>query len=259
MQDLTITLIQADLAWENIEKNRSQLEARLANMDDSSRLIILPEMFSTGFSMSAEALAEPPDGPTMQWMKSQAQRTNADITGSIIVRDRNRFFNRLYWVKPDGRFWQYDKAHLFRMAQENEIYQAGEERVSTEVHGWRVRPFICYDLRFPVWTRNYNLEFDLAIFIANWPERRIHHWKTLLTARAIENQCYVAGVNRIGTDGQGIQYTGDSMVIDPIGHTVCDLRSREGIESCRLSAHTLETYREKFPAWKDADRFTIER
>lgn len=258
MQDLTVTIIQADLAWENAAKNLSHFQAKIETIDRPTDLIVLPEMFTTGFSMNAARLAEAPDGASVLWLKNMAVKKQADVVASLIIQDQGKYFNRLFWIKPDGTEFFYDKRHLFRMAGEHEVYCAGAELLTVELKGWHIHPFICYDLRFPVWCRNRDKKYDAALFIANWPERRAHHWKTLLTARALENQCYVIGVNRIGTDGLGIKYSGDSLIIDPIGNVLAHERFLETVHSERLSRQTLDGYREKFPAWVDADRFTIE-
>ncbi len=256
--DLAITLIQSHIVWEEPEKNRKLFDAKIRAVTEPTHCIILPEMFTTGFTMKAAQFAEPPEGPTVQWMKEMAARCGCDLAGSLVIKEDEKFFNRLYWVKPDGRCFHYDKRHLFRMAKEDETYSPGHSLLTVEVAGWKVRPLICYDLRFPVWSRNRNHDYDLLIYVANWPERRVSHWRLLLQARAVENQAFVAGVNRIGKDGNGIAHTGDSLVVDPLGKIVLDMRGREATETVRLSRQTLENYRQKFPVWKDSDRFEIE-
>ena len=257
MQDLTVTIVQADLAWENKQANIRHFERLLETAPPQSDLTILPEMFSTAFTMNAAALAEPADGPTVRWLQRMAQKRQTALIASLIVEEDGKYYNRLFFILPEGRLFSYDKRHLFRMAGENEVYSAGRERLTVELKGWKIRPFICYDLRFPVWTRNVNGEYDLAVFIANWPERRAQHWTTLLKARAIENQAYVVGVNRVGQDGLQIEYSGDSLIVDPLGNDLVHLRRQEGIHTKRLSAHTLKSYRQKFPVWMDSDRFEI--
>ena len=257
MQDLTVTIVQADLAWENKQANLKHFERLLETASPQTDLTILPEMFSTAFTMNAAALAEPADGPTVRWLQKTAQKRQTALIASLIVEQDGKYYNRLFFVLPEGRFFSYDKRHLFRMAGENEVYSAGSERLTVELKGWKIRPFICYDLRFPVWTRNVNGEYDLAVFIANWPERRAQHWIALLKARAIENQAYVVGVNRVGQDGLQIEYSGDSLVVDPLGNDLVHLRRQEGIHTKRLSAHTLKSYWQKFPVWMDSDRFEI--
>ena len=258
MQDLIITIIQTDLIWENINKNLAHFESRIESILDETDLIILPEMFSTGFSMNPAKLAEAMDGPTVRWLQNISADRNVDITGSVIIKEKDQFFNRLIWVKPDGSLFSYDKRHLFRMGNEQEVYAGGDKLITVELKGWKIRPLICYDLRFPVWSRNAGgAEYDLLVYVANWPDKRTHHWKSLLTARAIENQAFVAGANRIGSDGNKVSYCGDSMIVDPLGETLALLRNQDVIHTERLSKRILTNYREKFPAWKDGDRFEI--
>jgi omega-amidase len=258
MQDLVVTIIQADLAWEDKAKNLSRFEAKLEALTELSDVVILPEMFSSGFTMNARQLAETADGSGVQWLQKMAALYNVDLVGSLIIREQDKFFNRLFWVKPDGALFRYDKRHLFRMAGEQEVYSAGTEHITVELKGWKIRPLICYDLRFPVWSRNQGgTDYDMLVYIANWPARRSQHWTTLLSARAIENQAYVVGVNRVGKDGNGIEHSGDSMVIDPAGQVLAHLRGREEVHTQRLSRQMLDHYRDKFPAWKDGDRFRI--
>ncbi len=258
MSDLIVTLIQAPLAWQQPEKNRRYFEAKIRALSEPTHLIVLPEMFTTGFTMQAAELAEPPDGATLRWMREMAHLKNCAITGSLIIEEDGKFYNRLYWAQSNGMMLHYDKRHLFRMVGEDSVYTAGKQPLTVEVNGWRIRPLICYDLRFPVWARNVDLDYDVLIYIANWPERRITHWRLLLQARAVENQGYVVGVNRIGKDGNGVNHTGDSLAADALGNILCDLHNREGVETVRLSRQALEYFRDKFPAWKDADRFKIE-
>jgi predicted amidohydrolase len=215
-------------------------------------------MFTTGFTMDAEAMAQPMDGPAVHWIRDQAVGKGTDIVGSMIISDGGRYFNRLIWARADGDLLTYDKRHLFRMMGEDDIYTAGEKNVTVNLHGWRIRPFICYDLRFPAWTRNVGNKFDVALFVANWPGKRFEHWKTLLAARAIENQCYVVGVNRVGVDGLGNSFRGDSSVVDPMGNVVFERAFDEIVSTQILSRQVLDDYRESFPAWKDADREMFE-
>ncbi len=257
MQDLTLSLVQADLIWENPAANREKFETLFTNIPEQSRLIILPEMFSTGFSMQAEALAETESGKTRQWLSEKSVQLNKALCTSLIIQENARYYNRLYFVKPNGSIRHYDKRHLFRMAGEDRIYSAGSSLLTTSLDDWKIRPLICYDLRFPVWSRNTGLEFDLLIYIANWPERRILHWQQSLIARAIENQCYVVGVNRTGIDGTGIHYTGSSMAVDPLGRVLAQAGANEEVLTVRLNAEMMLDYRQKFPAWQDADRFTV--
>ena len=253
MQDLKITMIQSDLAWEDIDSNLTEFDVKIDSIEQDPHLIILPEMFSTGFSMNAAGLAQEMDGSAVKWIQKKSKEVHADIVGSIINKDEGKFYNRLVWAKPDGNLLTYDKKHLFRMAGEEKVYSAGNKNIIVELNGWKIRPFICYDLRFPAWTRNMKNQYDAAIFIANWPERRAGHWKTLLQARAIENQCYVVGVNRVGTDGNGLAYCGDSSIIDPWGTVVFQKSSHPCTYTAQLSYDLLKRCREDFPVWMDAD------
>lgn len=213
---LTLSLLQTDLAWQDPATNRARLTERLTPLVGRTDLIVLPEMFTTGFSMDATSLAEPHDGPTLNWMRTQADTTGAALCGSIIVKDGERYHNRFYWIEPGGRTLHYDKRYLYTPGGEHEPYTAGTERLVVEYRGWKICPLICYDLRFPEWSRNDPADpFDLLIYVASWPSARASDWRTLLAARAIENQCYVAAVNRVGEDGNGLHYRGDSCVIDP--------------------------------------------
>jgi predicted amidohydrolase len=253
MQDLTITVLQSDLDWEDIPGNLSRFDAKIDAIEEVTNLIILPEMFSTGFSMRAPELAEQMDGRAVTWLKKKAIEKKAVITGSVMVKEENRYYNRLVWARPDGTISTYDKKHLFRYADEEKIYTAGQHMVTEKLKGWKIRPFICYDLRFPIWTRNLNNAYDLAVFVANWPAKRSPHWRALLKARAIENQCYVAAVNRVGTDGNGFDYSGHSAVIDPTGEVLFERGGEECTKTVGLSRKVLTKYRNQFPAWLDAD------
>jgi predicted amidohydrolase len=258
MQDLKVTLIQSDLAWEDIDSNLAEFDAEITAIEEDTHLIVLPEMFSTAFTMNAAALAQDMNGSAARWLQKKSIDINTDIVGSIIINDGGKFYNRLVWAKPEGDLLTYDKRHLFRMAGEEKVYSAGSQNITVELNGWRIRPFICYDLRFPAWTRNMKNEYDAAVFIANWPERRSGHWKVLLQARAIENQCYVIGVNRVGTDGNGLTYSGDSCVIDPWGAVIFQESNQPSIYTARLSYDLLKRCREDFPVWMDADHDLIE-
>ncbi len=253
MPDLTLSLVQSELVWEQRQANLDRFAARLKPLAGTTDLVILPEMFSTGFTMNAGPLAEDLKGPTLGWMRDMARQLQADIAGSVIIGEEDFFYNRLLWVTPDGTFRTYDKRHLFRMGGEHKVYAAGGEVLTVALKGWRLRPFICYDLRFPIWCRNRRQAYDLAVFVANWPAARAAHWRTLLSARAIENQSYVVGVNRVGTDGNGVAYQGDSTVIGPQGTVRYHGEDREDIATLTLSRQELDDYREAFPAWKDAD------
>ena len=253
MQNLKITLIQADLVWENISANLAFFDQEIKALSEPTDLVILPEMFSTGFSMNAESLAQKMTESAVAWLRETAFEKNIDIAGSLMIKENDRFYNRLCWARPDGKLLTYDKKHLFCFAGEDKVFSPGRENITVELNGWKIRPFICYDLRFPCWTRNFMDEFDLAIFVANWPMRRSAHWKTLLKARAIENQCYVAGVNRVGIDGNNLEYSGDSSVIDPFGEIIFHKKDQSCCHIIELSFSLLSEYRKKFPVRLDAD------
>jgi omega-amidase len=262
MQPLTITLIQTNLHWENKAANLLMLEQKIKSMEERTEVIVLPEMFSTGFSMNANALAEDMDGETVNWMKRVAAENKIILTGSIIIKENENFYNRLVWMLPNGQYGMYDKRHLFGFGNETEHYSAGNKRLIASVKGWKINLQICYDLRFPVWARqkpaNKNeAEYDVLIYVANWPERRSHAWKTLLCARAIENQCYVVGVNRVGDDGNNIYHSGNSMVIDPLGQVLYHKAEEEDIFTLLLDKEKLNEVRNKFPFLKDRDDFNI--
>jgi len=256
MHDLTVTLIQSALAWQQADANRAHFGRLIHQLDEKADLIILPEMFTTGFTMQPGGLAETMDGPSLAWLGDVAAASGSTVCGSLIIEDKGRTWNRLVWMRPDRSCEWYDKRHLFRMAGEHEHYAAGQERLVTEVAGWRVCPLICYDLRFPVFSRGANA-FDLQLFVANWPAARHSSWQALLPARAIENQCYVAGVNRTGQDGNGAAYRGGSAVYDYLGRELVQAAEAETTLSIRLDGAALMRYREKFPAWQDADHFEL--
>lgn len=254
MQDLKVTLIQADLAWEDVNANLAAFGRLIDTLADETDLIVLPEMFTTGFSMQAAALAEEMEGPTLAWLREKSARKHADVVGGAMMRSGEKYVNRLLWVKPDGQVLHYDKRHLLGIAGEDKVYTPGSRRLTVTLKGWRIRPFICYDLRFPAWVRNVDTPpYDLALFIANWPRPRVLHWKALLLARAIENQCYVIGVNRIGTDGNGNDHCGDSMVIDPLGNVLFQKRDFPALHTATLSQARLQAWRQQFNALGDAD------
>jgi predicted amidohydrolase len=257
MSLLKITTFQAYLFWENIEKNLQNLSLRLSWIREKTDLIVLPEMFTTGFSMNAPPLSEPMWGKTMTWMKSMAEKYACVITGSIIIKEGDSYFNRLIWMRPDGTFEKYDKRHLFGLGNEDSVYTAGTEKLSVELKGWRICPMICYDLRFPVWLRNTEPYYDMLLVVANWPERRSHHWRTLVTARAIENQAFVVAVNRVGHDGNEAYHSGDSMCIDPAGNTVYYKPGDEDLYTFSISKKEVEKTRNALPFLKDSDRFNI--
>ena len=254
MPDLTITLIQTDLVWEEIDTNLTMLTQKIVDVRESTDLIVLPEMFSTGFSLSAPQLAEAMDGKAVSWLRSTAVDCSATIVGSLIIKEEERFYNRLVCCRPDGGLTHYDKKHLFRYAEEEKVFSPGKAHGDFSIRGCRVRPFICYDLRFPIWSRNLGTSYDLALYVANWPASRSVHWKTLLQARAIENQAYVVGVNRVGTDGNDIDYCGDSMVVGPQGNILALLDEEDRTFTITLDFDALQTYRQQFPAWMDADQ-----
>ncbi|MCK4662262.1 MAG: amidohydrolase [Bacteroidales bacterium] len=255
--NLNITIIQSDIIWENIDKNLSDFTEKIKNIDHNTGLIVLPEMFTTGFSMKSKDLAEETNGKGLKWMKQMAADKNCYITGSMIMHEKNNYFNRLIWMKPDGKFSTYDKGHLFRMEKEDMHYKKGKNKIIVKINEWRICPLICYDLRFPVWSRNKG-DYDILIYIANWPESRKEVWKKLLYARAIENQCYVIAVNRIGKDGTGISYSGDSMIIDPKGNKISNTEPyKDNIETVSISLDELNDFRKAFPVGLDADNFEI--
>ncbi len=283
--NLKITIIQSELHWENAVKNLAMFTEKIASINEATDVIVLPEMFTTGFTMNSAQLAETMEGKTVEWMKQQAKSKNAAIVGSIIIeekvispstdgRPRGAFYNRLIWAQPDGKIYTYDKRHLFRMAGENQYYSAGNERIIVEHKGWKICPLICYDLRFPVWSRNKPipntrslssltthhspLAFDLLIYVANWPEARKTPWSKLLEARAIENQVYVVGVNRVGVDGKQMVYSGNSAVIDPKGNIMSNIAEHQNYtQTIKLNREELDDFRAKFPLGLDGDDFEI--
>ncbi len=256
MQDMTLSLVQPNLEWESPAANRQKLADLLFAERELGELILLPEMFTTGFTMAAAEQAEPMHGATEEWMRDLAAGLQTTITGSIIVRDNGRYFNRLIWMPPDGQSKYYDKRHLFRMVGEQETFTAGEKRLIVKLGDWKICPLVCYDLRFPVWSRGNN-DYDLLLYVSNWPSGRRSAWETLLPARAVENLCYCAGVNRVGSDGNGVDYVGDSGVWDYYGHRLLDSGDQESITHVRLDAEALSRYRKKFPAHLDADPFNL--
>ena len=291
MSTLTITIIQTDLKWEDKAANLRTLEDKILSIPGNPELVVLPEMFSTGFSMRPKALAEHMDGPTLTWMRTVAARKRIILTGSVIIEEEGNYFNRLIWMLPNGEYGYYDKRHRFAYAGENEEYTAGHRRLITSVKGWKILPLVCYDLRFPVWSRQTpapdpdtpppggsdepdtnspsseadssatsapSLEYDVLLYVANWPQRRSLAWKTLLRARAIENQSYVVGVNRVGNDGNNIYHSGDSMIIDPLGEICYHGAEKEDIFTITLQKETLTDIRQRFPFWRDADSFSIQ-
>lgn len=262
MNPLSVTFIQASLQWENKEANLRSFEEKISALKGKTQIVFLPEMFSTGFSMRPTQLAEDMGGPTVIWMKSIAAANRIILCGSIIIQENENYFNRLLWVLPNGETGVYDKRHLFGFAGEDQYYAAGAKRLITSVNGWRFNLQVCYDLRFPVWARQQqnasNAEYDVLVYVANWPERRRQAWMTLLQARAIENQCYVIGVNRVGEDGNNIYHSGDSMIVDPMGEVLFTERDKETTYTCQLDQEKLQSVRQQLPFLKDGDRFLIQ-
>lgn len=259
MNALNLTTIQTHLYWEDIDKNLAHFNEKLNAVTESTDIIVLPEMFTTGFTMNPKVMAEEHGGKTLQWMLQKSKEKNCVITGSISVKDGSQFHNRLYWVMPDGNYKYYDKRHLFQMGNEHKHYTAGTQKLIIEYKGWKICPLICYDLRFPVWSRNRKENiYDVLLYVANWPEVRSYPWKQLLIARAIENQSYVVGVNRIGNDGNNIAHSGDSAIINPRGETMNKLNANQDIiETVNLSATYLQEFRKLFPVMMDGDEFTL--
>lgn len=266
--DLRITLVQADTVWHDPTANRRLHAENLATRRGATDLVVLPETFTTGFSNAAVTTAETMDGPSVAWMREQARTLDAAVTGSIQIRDGDGVYNRLVFATPDGAVRHYDKRHLFRMAREEEVYAAGADRLIVEFRGWRICPLVCYDLRFPVFARNriaaqregeLQLEYDLLVYVANWPAPRHEAWRTLLRARAIENLACVAGVNRAGTDGNGHPYLGGSAVIDALGRYAVECDAQPQVNDATLSLSALREFRRRFPAYLDADDFTLRR
>ncbi len=253
---LKITVIQADLIWEKPEANLQKFEEKIEHLDENTDLIILPEMFAYGYSMKPQKFASYQD-KIMQTVAEAAALKQAVICTGVITERKGDYYNTLVWMHPDGSCQMYDKRHLFSFAGEQFYYKPGTEQIICKVKGWRVKPLICYDLRFPVWSRNRN-DYDLLVYIANWPESRQNAWSTLLKARAIENQVYVAGVNRVGKDGNGVYHSGDSVVVDPKGHVISDIKPhKEAVQTLSLDLDALNAFRKKFPVGQDADKFSI--
>lgn len=255
--DFNITLVQSPLEWENIDSNLQHFDELLNTILIQTDLVVLPEMFNTGFTMNAVEFAEKMGGKTHQWMQKKALQLKAVITGSIVIEENGNYFNRLLWVFPDGSTQTYDKRHLFRMGKEDEIYTAGQQRLIVKYKDWKICPLICYDLRFPVWSRNVQNEYDLLIYVANWPTVRSYVWWGLLHSRAMENLAYVAGVNRVGKDGNNTPHSGDSALIDFAGKTIWTHTKEQKIYTHTLSKKALQEYRSRFPAWLDGDKFSV--
>lgn len=257
MQKLSTAMIQTELAWENTDKNLDRFTEKIHSVKPQVDLIILPEMFTTGFTMQPGKVAETMDGKTVTWMRETARKSKSAITGSVVIKENGRFFNRLFFVKPDGSLEHYDKRHTFTLAGEDKVYTAGNKQLLVEYKGWKIYPQICYDLRFPVWSRNV-MDYDMVFYVANWPKPRIHAWNTLLKARAIENMSYCIGVNRVGTDPKN-EYNGHSAVYDCLGTQISTLSpSEDGVDQVTLNKDHLAEHREKLQFLKDRDNFEIE-
>lgn len=259
---LNITIVQTDLVWEDKRANLESFEKKINSHSEKMEVVLLPEMFNTGFSMKPSLYAETMEGETVQWMKRLASAKKIILAGSLMIKENGSYYNRLVWMLPGGEYGYYDKRHLFAYAGEDAEYSSGSKRLIASVKGWKLNLLVCYDLRFPVWSRQAvreesTPEYDVLVYVANWPEKRIHAWKTLLQARAIENQCYVVGVNRVGKDGNDHRYPGESMVIDAMGNTTYSAGSSEQVKTVTLTHHALQDVRDKLPFLKDADSFSI--
>lgn len=254
---LKVSLIQTDIIWEDKTENLKNVETKVASLAGQTDLVVLPEMFSTGFSMNSHVLAEDMSGETMTLLRDWTKKYKVALCGSFIARDDEHYYNRAFFVTSDKEFF-YDKRHLFRMGNESEAFDSGDKKLIIEHKGFNICLLICYDLRFPVWARNVNNAYDLLIYVANWPDSRSFVWDTLLKARALENQSYVCGVNRVGVDGLNLVYRGGSVLLDAKGKTLSTLIDfEEGVETVEISKKELDSFRQKFPAWMDADKFQI--
>lgn len=262
-KDLRVSLVQGATRWHDAAANRAYYGALVRPLRGQSDLVVLPETFLSGFTNETLGNAEAMDGEGLRWMRTLASDIGAVVTGSLVVREGERCVNRLVWMRPDGSFEQYDKRHLFRMAGEHERYAGGSERLVVEIGGWRICPLVCYDLRFPAWSRNrydraqQRFDYDALLYVANWPSARREPWRTLLRARAIENWCYCVGVNRVGIDGNELHYAGDSVIADFAGQALVELGAQEQVVTVALDAAALVAHRERFPAWMDADDFAL--
>lgn len=256
MQNLRVTLVQARLFWEDKAANLAAFDKMLDESAARTDIVVLPEMFTTGFTMNAGPLAEPMDGPTMAWLAARAARMDAVAAGSFIAKEGGRYYNRLVWMRPDGSYDTYDKRHLFTLAGEHRTYTPGTRRLLVECKGWKILPLICYDLRFPAWSRNVD-DYGLLLYLANWPEPRRNHWRCLLAARAIENQAYTLGVNRIGEDGNGFSHTGDTSAFNYSGEELLHVANAEGCFTLTLSYAEQQAFRQKLPFLADRDRLSL--
>ncbi|MBS1761307.1 MAG: nitrilase family protein [Bacteroidetes bacterium] len=258
MSSLTVSLIQFDIKWESVSENLLFLENKILQLPPTNEIVVLPEMFSTGFTMNSKSNAETMEGQTVSWMKNISAKSGNIITGSIIVTENGKYYNRLIWMQPNGIYYCYDKRHLFAFADENKNFNPGEKRVITSVKGWKINLLICYDLRFPVWCRqSFPNEYDILLFVANWPQQRVYAWETLLKARSIENQCFTIGVNRCGIDNNKIYYNGQSIISGTDGTVIKNAGERENIITYTFHKKQLTDFRQRFPFLKDADEFKI--
>ena len=258
MHPLKISIVQTDIAWENKQENLRMLREKLHALRGTTEIVVLPEMFSTGFTMKSRELAEPVSGITVRILKELAADFQLALCGSFICSERSNYYNRAFFITPEGEEFYYDKRHLFRMGNEAEYFSSGNNKLIISCRGWNICLLVCYDLRFPVWSRNVNNEYDLLIYVASWPQARRLAWDTLLCARALENMCYVCGVNRIGVDGNKLIYNGGSVVFSAKGEVLASVPDgEEGIETVSLSLISLQQLRDKFPVWKDADAFRL--
>ena len=258
MHPLKISIVQTDIAWENKQENLRMLREKLHALRGTTEIVVLPEMFSTGFTMKSRELAEPVSGITVRILKELAADFQLALCGSFICSERSNYYNRSFFITPEGEEFYYDKRHLFRMGNEAEYFSSGNNKLIISYRGWNICLLVCYDLRFPVWSRNVNNEYDLLIYVASWPQARRLAWDTLLCARALENMCYVCGVNRIGVDGNKLIYNGGSVVFSAKGEVLASVPDgEEGIETVSLSLISLQQLRDKFPVWKDADAFRL--
>ncbi len=256
-EQFNLTIIQSNLFWEEKEANREQFSKKIASISEKTNLIILPEMFTTGFTMNASSLAEEERGETLKWMQNEAKINDCAITGSVVISENGKYYNRLFFVFPDGDYKIYNKRHTFTLVGEHKTYSSGEEHLVINYLGWKICPLICYDLRFPVWSRNTN-DYDVLVFVANWPQKRIEAWDALLKARAIENMCFCIGVNRIGTDVNGHVYNGHSAVYDVLGNQISTLSNEiEFIETVSLKKVHIEKYRNHLQFLNDRDEFNL--
>lgn len=256
-EPLKITIFQAYIFWENIPKNLDNLSLKISSLREKTDLIVLPEMFNTGFTTNVEKCAEAMGGATMMWMYATAQQYNCVVCGSLIIKEEEKYYNRFIWMNPDGTYVQYDKRHLFGMSNEDQFFTRGNKRVIVQLKGWKICPMICYDLRFPVWSKNQNAAYDLLLYVANWPDKRSAHWRSLIPARAIENQAFVVGVNRVGHDGNEQYYPGGSMCISPSGSVVYYKPEYEDLYTFTIYPKDLDEDRANLPFLKDSDEFTL--